>query len=152
MIITGLDLSLCATGIATYADGWDIRTIAPPKGATGMRRLDWLSREICERLAPADLVVCEDIAFSRNGASHSEIVMLHGFIRRELWMDDRPLALVAATISEWEAPLRLNAMSSQTTRSAGARRSQISRDSQSRRRMPVAPFGGAIVRMSQPSA
>lgn len=117
MIITGLDLSLCATGLATFAGGtWDIRTITSPKGLAGMRRLDWLAREIGERIADSDLIVCEDIAFSRNGASHSEIVMLHGFIRRELWIDERPIALVAATTLKKFATGRGNAEKDQISK------------------------------------
>lgn len=96
MIVTGLDLSLAATGIASFTGGFAIDTIRPPKGLAGMDRLDWLAQTIGRTLV-SGLVVCEDIAFSRNMAGHSEVVMLHGFIRRGLWKAGRPPVLVAST-------------------------------------------------------
>lgn len=99
MIITGLDLSLAATGIASASPTgptFTVDTIRPPKGLVGMERLDWLAQTI-GRILVTGLVVCEDIAFSRNMAGHSEVVMLHGFIRRGLWRVGRPPVLVAST-------------------------------------------------------
>jgi Holliday junction resolvasome RuvABC endonuclease subunit len=97
-MIIGIDLSLSATGIAIpSADGWGLSTISPPPKLAGMERLDHISREISRRTMEASLVVCEEIAFSRNMAGHSEVVMLHGLLRHGWWFDKIPLVLVSAT-------------------------------------------------------
>lgn len=149
MIIAGLDLSILATGIAAHDSGevlpWDIQTIAPPKGFAGMKRLDWLSREICNRLLAADLIVCEDIAFSRNGASHSEIVMLHGFIRRELWIDGRTLVVAAATTLKKFATGRGNAEKDQISKEVFRRWAIDTADNNQSDAVVLAQIGRALV-------
>lgn len=97
-MIVGLDLSLTATGVAVHRDSeWGLSTISPPPKSSGMERLDYLARKISGSSIGASLIVCEDIAFSRNMVGHSEIVMLHGLLRHGWWYDRVPLILVSAT-------------------------------------------------------
>jgi Holliday junction resolvasome RuvABC endonuclease subunit len=96
--IVGIDLSLTATGMAVpLEDRWHLSTISPPPKSYGMERLDYLARKISGSSIGASLIVCEDIAFSRNMAGHSEVVMLHGLLRHGWWFDKIPLVLVSAT-------------------------------------------------------
>lgn len=86
MNITGLDLSLTATGISC-ADHTD--TLKPPSGMLGVRRLDWYRREIVEHIAfPVPmLVVIEGYSYnSRVGGER--LGELGGVIRLLLYTYD----------------------------------------------------------------
>ena len=58
-------------------------------------RVAWARR--CVKETVTGLVGGEDSGFARNMAGHSEVVMLHGFIRRGLGRVGRPPVLVAST-------------------------------------------------------
>jgi Holliday junction resolvasome RuvABC endonuclease subunit len=98
MRICGLDLSLCATGIAYAVTGvpltWE--TLSPPKGYVDLPRLDWMATTVTERLANSNLVVIEELAFSRNQAYAKENAGLAYLVRYRLWKRDIPFVLVGA--------------------------------------------------------
>lgn len=93
----GIDLSLTGTGFAThFSDGVVHRTITAPKLA-GLERLDSLAEQVDGKIALGDLVVFEDLAFSRNGNGAKENAGLAYLIRWQLWKRGIPYLLVSPT-------------------------------------------------------
>lgn len=101
--IIGVDLSLTATGICGRG-GPD--TISPPKGMTGMERLNWmltvirgciLSPEETEEEHRQTLVVFEGLSYGSNDPSAQERAGLAYLLRHALYTRGVPYILVPPT-------------------------------------------------------
>lgn len=97
MTIATFDLSLTATGYARWTSGIDFGTVHPAKGYSGLRRLDYVCREVVELARGADIVLMEDVAFSKNKAYAKEIAGLAYLVRHALWKRDQPFLLAQST-------------------------------------------------------
>lgn len=97
-MIAAFDLSLAATGYAAVAGdgGLTVATLAPPKGLTGLARLDWIQNAVIARgtIAETELVVMEDLAYGANLPGAAERTGLAFLIRHELWLQKRRFLLV----------------------------------------------------------
>lgn len=97
--IVSFDLSLAATGWALFGPAplaagevkWG--TIAP--SIFGHPRLEYIRGRVLELCEGADLVVMEELAFSRNDPSAQERSGLAYLIRHSLWKRKTPFALIA---------------------------------------------------------
>ena len=114
--ICGLDLSLTATGIAC---AYHTDVLKPPKGCTGMARLDWIRAEIMEHVglftswAWPQLVVIEGYSMGAQRGSAGVAQMmgeLGGLVRWTLWdrgvpyMDVPPSVLKKFATGKGNAP------------------------------------------------
>lgn len=105
MTITGLDLSLRATGWCRLGGGLDPQdpatfgTISPPKGMTGLPRLVWLSDKIggvADQLLRSRhcFAVIEGFSFGSRGKAVYEIAGLGYLVRYELYRRGMPFVVV----------------------------------------------------------
>jgi len=95
MQIVGLDLSLNATGLAWAANGHtQTETLKPPKGITGLPRLDWICCQVRERTATVQLVVMEGLSFASKGQMSLERAGLAYAVRLQLWRLTVPFVTV----------------------------------------------------------
>jgi hypothetical protein len=89
-LVIGLDLSLSSTGVA--GDGWADALRTKDRGHD---RLDWLCREIAERVRAADLVVVEGPAYGRGAqGGHHELAGFWWMVVHNLWTQRIPYAVV----------------------------------------------------------
>ena len=89
-LVIGLDLSLTSTGVA--GDGWADALRTKHRGHD---RLDWLCREVAERVRAADLVVVEGAAYGQGAqAGHHESAGLWWMVTHSLWKQRIPYAVV----------------------------------------------------------
>jgi Holliday junction resolvasome RuvABC endonuclease subunit len=95
MRILALDLSLSGTGWAIWNGTLMYGTLSPK--LTSFARLDAIRRMCIEMAEGADLVVMEDLAFSRNMGGTAERHGLAYIIRLALWRPKIPFVLVAPT-------------------------------------------------------
>lgn len=97
--VTGLDISLTATGVAATTSSGDVllTTISPDKKLLDMQRMDWLINKINIQCANRDLVAIEGLAFSRNLPSATERAGLHWMLRHWLWERSIPTVIVSPT-------------------------------------------------------
>lgn len=96
--VTGIDLSLTATGVCAAKLDWGIRdwytdTLKPPK-MSGLPRLDWLVARIVEHCPAKALIVMEGPAFGAKGSAYHQLAGLWWIVRRELRLQ-RPDSAVA---------------------------------------------------------
>jgi len=103
MKIAAFDLSLTATGWATYEsarnDAFDLSlvqsgTFRAPKGMTGMERIDWVLRSVLAAAEGADVIVFEGASYASRDPSAFERAGLAHIIQWNLW-PDYPWYLVA---------------------------------------------------------
>lgn len=84
MNVVALDLSLTATGVAEHAVRdrliERVSVLRPPAGVVGVRRLDWIHRQVTALTQGAHLVVLEGYAFARPNQAH-QIGELGGVVR-----------------------------------------------------------------------
>lgn len=92
MRVLALDLSLTSTGVA--CPHGDTMRWVPPKGITGMERLDWARGCLADTLAvhDTDVVVIEGYSFgTARQASHAHALgELGGTVRLMLWQTSVP--------------------------------------------------------------
>ncbi len=104
--IFAIDLSLSATGIA-YGDTITERVtdvLSPPNGMRGPARLDWISNGLLTRIADyrPHLVVVEGPLIVRLTESDKSLLMLHGVLQRDLWLDRKEMVYVhPSTLKSW---------------------------------------------------
>lgn len=93
--IIGLDLSLTATGLARYEDGTTTYCTVPGEG-TGLLRMIGIEKDVLAKIYPmVKLVVCEELAFTRNDPSSQERAGLAYFLRRNFFQNCVRYILVA---------------------------------------------------------
>lgn len=98
MKVLGLDLSLTATGCAAvdlFGGGIACLTISPPKGMTGLERLDWICRQVLTVAEPRDLIVFEGFSFGSNDPGTQERIGLAFLLRHWAWKRGVPFLCVA---------------------------------------------------------
>lgn len=97
MRIVGLDLSLTATGVATWTEGaLSLITLKPPR-ASGLERLDWIYNQVRELCRGAELVIVEGLSFGSNMPSAQERAGLWFLVARALWKAGIRMQAVAPT-------------------------------------------------------
>lgn len=95
MKIVGLDLSLTATGRASWNDGrLDWGVFKTPATLKDLLRLQWVRNEAWEYVQGSDLVVIEDFSLNSRGAFVAEAHGLGWMVRDWLQQGDFPYALV----------------------------------------------------------
>lgn len=88
--VVGLDLSLTRTGIASTRGA---ESLSPPKQLGMLARQRWIRHAVIARIADADLLVVERIAYSTTGKYAKEnaglwyVVMVAADARRIRWID-----------------------------------------------------------------
>lgn len=106
MRIASFDLSLSATGWASFgpaplaAGGVAWGTIAP--SIFGHPRLEYIRGKVLELCEGVELVVMEELAFTRNDPSAQERSGLAYLIRHSLWKRKTPFILIApSSLKKW---------------------------------------------------
>lgn len=99
MIVIGMDLSLTSSGFAVATNGTITSSGIIPGKHVGIERLIWVRNRVCEKIdaTKPDLIVFEDLAFSRNEAYAKEVAGAAWMIRAELFTDKKPYLLVGAS-------------------------------------------------------
>lgn len=100
MNIVGLDVSFSRTGVARSDGNW--RSLVPPQGIDGMRRISWIRGMIACEVTGADLVVIEGFSFGSQGNSFLDLAQLGGVIRFALFDAGIPFVDIApATLKKY---------------------------------------------------
>lgn len=95
--VTGLDLSLTATGVCASSlalGDWYTLTLKPPRKQTGIARLDWIVENAIQHCPKNGLVVVEGPAYGAQGSAYHQLAGLWWIVRREL-AHARPGCVVA---------------------------------------------------------
>lgn len=99
-MILAFDISLVATGFARAESGKIVDSgILGTAGCDGVKRLIQVRNRIMDKVdtAKPELVIMEDLAFSRNEAYAKEVAGASWMVRAELYTDGIPYVLVGAS-------------------------------------------------------
>ena len=86
-MIHGIDLSLTGTGLATFNDTGDLKSLSTfrPKSKCGIERLDEIARRVSDIVYESDLVVIEGLAFMSQTPSALERTGLWYLVNHWFW-------------------------------------------------------------------